>query len=199
MKVFRLIVLVLAVVVLHASNASADPITFVHQGMGSGSVGGATFVNAAFTITAFGDTANRSSFGNAYFIDHSSASITIVGLGTFSFTSGTRTFVNTFVGTVGVSRAGWDGTDLFTGPYNSACASWDMLSSIGPIVGTANLAWWSAPQDAVLTTGGQLLFSDSVGPTTFTATVGTVPEPASLTLLGLSFGSAVLIRRFRRK
>ena len=198
MRIVRFLVLTSTLLVLVASNVKADPITFVHQGAGSGSIGGTPFVNASFTIVALGDTSTRSSFGNAYFIDHSSASITIDGVGTFNFSSGTRTFVNSVVGVVGFSRAGWDGIDLFTGPGDPACATWDMFSSIGPITGVGNLWWWAVPQAGVFASTGQLMFNDGSGPARFTATVGSVPEPTSLTLLGLGIGAA-LARRLRRR
>jgi hypothetical protein len=198
MRFLTLIGLAVTLFLLQPSSAIADPITFTHQGVGSGVVGATPFSNASFTITATGDTSTRSLFGNAFFIDHTSATISISGVGTYNFNSGTRTFVNFYVGVVGFSRAGFDGVDLFTGPPNAVFSSWDMLSSIGPISGTASLAWWGAPLSPVMTNSGQLSFSDSSGSATFTATVGNVPEPASLTLLGLGFGAAALGRRLRR-
>lgn len=202
MKLLRFTLLMLTLLVLHAPSAFADPVTFTHQGVGSGSIGGTSFTNASFTITAVGNTLNVQSFGVGVFIDHDSAMISITGVGTFLFTTGTRTFVNNTAEIVGFSRAGIDGGDLFDGPINPQFATWDMLSSIGPIAGTANFLQWVNPQlPAVFTNGGQLIFNDGPSPAIFTATVapGEIPEPATLTLLGLGFGGASIVRRFRRR
>jgi len=192
----------LTVLVLHAPSALADPITFTHQGMGSGSIAGTPFARTSFTITAVGNTSNRQSFGSGFSIDHDSAMISITGVGTFIFTSGTRTFVNNDAQIVGFSRASTGGLDLFDGPNNTVFAAWDMFSSIGPVADGGTLSQWGAPRPPVLTNGGQLLFTDGLSPIIFTAIVGQpaeIPEPTSLTLLGLSIGGAAIANRFRRR
>jgi hypothetical protein len=80
----------------------ADPITFVYQGTASGSIGGTNFSSAAFTITAFGDTANRQSLGSRLVIVHDSGSISITGVGTFTFATPLVTFVETKSGFAGL-------------------------------------------------------------------------------------------------
>lgn len=201
MRLLRFVVLILTLLVLHAPSAFADPITFTHQGIGSGSIGGTPFSNTAFIITAVGNTSNRQSFGGGFFINHDSVTISITGVGTFAFTTGTRTFVNNSVQIVGFSRAG-PGFDLFNGPSNLLFAAWDMLSPIGPVAGNGQLLQWGPLDSAIFTNGGQLLFNDSVNPGIFTASLGqpdAIPEPASLTLLGIGFGGAAIARRFRRR
>lgn len=75
--------------------AVANQITFIHTGVGSGSLGRTSFAATEFTITAIGDTANRQQVGSdVYFIDHDSAVIDISGVGVLTFVSPTRTFVN---------------------------------------------------------------------------------------------------------
>ncbi len=174
-----------------ANSASASPIMFTHTGSGSGSLGGVPFSNAAFVITATGDTANRVPSGNAYIIVHDTASISIDGVGTVSFVTSTSTAVNhgfqeAVFGNLGAGLA------LITGPVHSSLASWDMLSSIGPINGSVNLLQWNF--SPVITTGGDLLFNNSSVAGSFQAVV--VPAPAPL---GAIVGVALLGRRRRAR
>lgn len=186
--------LAIAVITLTAGSASAVPIFFTHEGAGSGTIGGVAFATTPFVITATGDTSNRAVQGAAFFIDHGSAQIDITGVGVFNFTTATRTFVNNGTQTVGFSRAGVGGADLFNGPTLAIYGAWDMLSSIGPDSGNGNLLQWGSSN--VNTDGGVLLFNNGGSPATFTARV--VPAPAATAFLGLG-GIAALRRRRRRR
>jgi hypothetical protein len=82
--------------VVSAGATWAGPIEFVYTGVGSGALNGVPFAASNFTITEFADTSNRQSctFGLCTFIDDTSATITISGLGTFHFLTPTRTVVS---------------------------------------------------------------------------------------------------------
>ena len=181
------------------STAVADQITFTHTGVGSGSIGAIDFTDAAFTITAIGDTANREQpASDVYSINHDSAVIDITGVGVFTFITGTRTFVNQSSPIVGFSRAGSNGLDLYNGPIDASFATWDMLSSIGPIFGDINLLQWS--DEDVDTTGGVLLFNTATTRGYFQASVGnaSVPEPASIVCFGIGMIGFVAVTRAAR-
>src|SRR5918998_1680897 len=94
MRLSRFTLLMLTLLVLHAPSAFADPITFTHQGVGSGTINGTPFSSTSYIITAVGNTSNRQPFVGGFSIDHESAMISITGVGTFTFTLGTRAFVN---------------------------------------------------------------------------------------------------------
>jgi len=181
LKRSTMLLFVLAFVVVTAVPTFAATITFAHIGFGSGTLGGTPFTTSGFTITAQGDTNNRDNFLGGYYIDHDWASISITGLGTYQFTTGTRTFVNNIGPLVGFSRSE-NFLDLFDGPYNDAFATWDMLSPIGPITGTGQLLQWGL-SPSVVTNAGVLVFSNSgFEAATFVAT--SVPEPSTVMLLG---------------
>ena len=169
----------IALLALLRVQATADILTFEHQGSGSGTLAGQPFPTSSFLITATGDTAARQGYSGGWSIDHISASIQIAGLGTFGILTPTRTFSEYAGNLVGFSRAGILGDDLFNGPVDPAFGTWDMLTPIGPITGPGGVLQWSLiPQ--IDTTGGILIFNDGPSTATFTA----IPEPAALSLLG---------------
>lgn len=175
----------------------AAPITIIYTSSGSGSIGSTTFTNATFTITELLDTANRQSFLGGYSVDDTSASIAIAGVGTFNFTTTTRSFVNNLISLAGFSRGGVNGSDLLYASANAVLGTWDLTTSIGPITGTGQLLQWATP--TISTSGGTLTFSNNRTTTTFQATVGTAtPEPSAVSLawLGLA-GISWMIRRRR--
>ncbi len=150
----------------------ADSITFIHTGTGSGTLNGAPFGPAAFTLRAIADTSNREPLGGAdYFIDHDSSEVEITGVGTFQLITGTRTFKSGSL--VGYSRAGADGVDLFNGSNSAAFSSWDMLGPIGPVASNASLIQWD--RTPIETSGGTLVFDHGQSAATFEAAMGGGP------------------------
>ena len=119
--------------------------------------------------------------------------ITIAGVGSFTISTPTRTFVNNGSDAVGFSRAGTNGNDLYNGP--SGVASWDMLSDLS-VAGTFGLLQW-ALTPLINTNGGVLTFASSTGPGTFTARLVTaaVPEPTTLVLMLGGLFAFALVRR----
>jgi len=159
----------LAAILATCAPGSAQQITFIHESSGSGILGGVPFSTSNFTITSEATVANRQFFGSGWLVDHDAAEIEIEGLGTFSFVTPTRTFVNNTSSLVGFSRVFGNGTDLLSGPTAPVFATWDMLTGVPATTGPANLIQWSVA--SVQTTGGVLAFNLATTSTTFTATL----------------------------
>jgi hypothetical protein len=189
-KSLALVLFAITVLVAVAPTAQATLVSFVHEGVGAGTLDGVPFPASAFTISALADTDDRFFYPNIYELFHLSSSISIDGLGTFDFLSPTRTFVNN--DTQGVGFSGPD-RDLFDGPQNPAFATWDMTTPIGPFSGSGIIIQWGI-STPIQTTGGVLRFFSSTSPVTFQA----IPEPSTLALLG-AMGLGVVVRRRGRR
>ena len=182
---FTLLALVMA-------EAPAGTLMFTHEGNGSGTLAGNPFPASDFVITALGETGDRAPYSSGWFIDHLSASISIDGLGDFDLLTGTRTFVHNGAQTVGFSRAGIGGADLFNGPTDAQFATWDMLGPIGPISGSGRLLQWTYTP-LIDTTGGILKFNNGTCGATFTA----VPAPGALVFGAMGVALVGWLRRRR--
>lgn len=173
-------------------SVQATPIQFVYTGTGSGSIGANSFTDVSFVITEQSDTANLQSCGfNCKYIDSTSTSISLAGLGSFNFTTGTRTF--DYSGLVGFSRAGSGGADLFS-VFNVG-GVYDLISAIGPVFGNASLLQWS--HSPVNTNAGVLFFESASTAGSFEARIGgvSVPESSGLMLMLLGLVGLVAARR----
>ena len=199
-SVFMLSVLLFSSLMASPQARAQNLLTCTWAGIGSGTIGTTQFNNDAFTITTVGNTANIVPIyaGAGLSLDAISSSIILSGVGTFSFTSGTRTFVN--VGIAGFSRGGISGNDLLYSAKSAAFNSWNMLSSIGPISGTGELQQWTL-SPAVTTSDGTLVFDTAFPSIVFQATVSPVPEPGCYGVLAgagmffFSFGGRLLCQR----
>lgn len=178
-----------AMLLATALPASAATITYLQTGHGTGTLDGVAF-DSDFAITAIADTANVSSCGVGCLTnDNLSATIYIGTVGMFNFVTPTRYFSNGT--TSGFSRAGVAGADLFN---MGSFPLWDMVSSVGPVMGTANLLQWTSGD--VQTTGGVLIFDEATTPSSFTATVvSEVPVPAAVWLFGSGLVGLAGVRR----
>jgi hypothetical protein len=194
----RKIAIAILLTVLSAVNAWATPIMFIHTAEGEGTLGGQPF-SGNFTITGFGDTDDRQDDTFGFHVNYTSASIDIDGVGSFCLITAFDTWVgNTGSdghGLVGIGRVfGADGGNLNEGPADPAFETYDLLTSIGPIFGTAFFTNLSP----IRTSGGTLLFNEGQGfssDASFQAILnpstcpvcpppaGALPEPGTVLLL----------------
>jgi hypothetical protein len=198
------------------------PVITMYWGMKDSSAAGG-FDPSSFTITASGDTSTRGlciTGTSCFSINNISASITVanvfaagtdtpLGGKTFTLITQTRTFMNNDNHVVGFSEGGVNGEDLFIGP--TGLPFWNMLTSFGPVSGSASFGDWSNSAgngnvggfSGILSDSGFLFFRPGSTAATFqaalTTTTPTVPEPNSIWLVGSGLAGILLIsrRRFR--
>jgi hypothetical protein len=192
--------------VFPVAQVEATPITFIFEGTATGLTDNTRFTAAPFIIVADADTVNivtvppgASAYAPSgeFSLDTDSAIFAITGIGTGTFTLGTRVFVARGVvlnsqgplNILGISRAGLNGNDLmdFTNP---AFATYDLKTALGPLfIGNVIVA------GAIPTTLG-ILNLDNVTDVTFIAATRTaVPEPSTWLLLGSGLAVMMLWRK----
>ena len=157
-------------------NCSAARIVFSYEGVSSGWLENNNINDKPFVITGIGNTANRiplSTYG--YAIVHDFTMISIADLGTFTVSTPTRTFLSPTSELVGLARSstgGTSGTNLIHAPVDATFATWDLLSSVGPVSGSGEFLQWGGINPPVITAGGTLYFdTDNDVPITFAAIV----------------------------
>jgi hypothetical protein len=169
--------------------ADADPIDYMITAIGSGTFGRSTFTNAQVTLEAIGDTAAAPSSGSfqSYTLP---VTLTVTGVGSGSV-SDAFVFVNQSLPVAGFSV----GTASILDTLSASFGSYNLNSAIGPITGQRLFR----PDVTFATTFGNFNLQ-SVGNSTFTATVSTVPGPiAGAGLPGLMFAGGGLLGWWRRK
>jgi hypothetical protein len=183
--------------------AHAASVTYVETTTASGSLGGSSFTNALVTMTAIADTANVMPIPlfNALGVDDESATVSIAGLGTATFTgtAGTHFFVNH--GSLGVSPTVGLAAGSIAAPRadildvtNPVFSTYGLTTSFGPVSGTTSGGGGGAFSFA--TSSGPLFFDAFTAAGTFQATV--VPEPSSLVLTGIAAVAGMVMGARRR-
>ena len=192
MTFHRYLMIVSSCAFAFSCSTQAAQIYLIHEGSpATGTLNGIPF-NTEFIFHGIADTDDRLSFSNGFWLEHSSATVELVGIGTYDFVTGTRTYVNNQNSVVGFSRSVTtsSGLDLFSGPDDPLFDTWDLNTEIGPVSGLGRLIQWT--NSDVVTSGGVLIFDSAFTDVTFTAFI---PEPASGLLLWVGCLAICTMRR----
>jgi len=178
LKVIKPAVCAVVLAALQPYGALAVPISYLYTGTGSGSLSGTAFANAAFTITANGDTDSivPAQGSDPIMNVHLNTSIAITGLGTFAITPTSGTWIaDRCCGGIG-AYLGPNWITLDEPAFTKS--GYGLDTNFGPVTDSTPL---NTEQFTNVPTSGGLLSMPVVSSVTFLA-ISAVPEPATLLL-----------------
>ncbi|MEO0439401.1 MAG: PEPxxWA-CTERM sorting domain-containing protein [Pseudomonadota bacterium] len=197
------------------TTASAAIIQYQVSGTGSGTLGGNAF-DGAITITSTGDTGSQQQcidggipIAGCFLVTNNSLELDIAGLGLFSLTGPSFSFVNNNANLFGFSELvgpppaivnSFAFVNILDNP--SPFTTWDGVSNLTAFDTDLTLGNFFAP--SVQTDGGELIFAAPAipGAAMFSASLvaAPVPEPATWAMMiaGFAMAGASLRRRKTR-
>ena len=178
MRRFLATAAVLGLIAGASGQARAELITFTETAIASGSLGGTPYINALITLTSTADTTAVTENSGFFSVINTSATVDVPLIGTAAFAITTTTFDNqTFVPPAAGISSGISILDTFSDTFGS----YDLKSSIGPIVGPAFIN----SNEPFSTSLGDFIITSVSGDVTFTAVLqGAVPEPGTFGMAG---------------
>jgi hypothetical protein len=187
--------------VLFSLSLSAEPITYILSGTATGTLGTNVFTDAPFVWTGVGDTTTTPVVipGAETLFTLTSSYIGITGMPLATFPIDATNFVA--IGLIDPSLlpdtaalgAGWGASIVFSA---EALGTWDGISALSPTLVTLNFIGGGFPTP---TDQGDLDITAVSEILQFEADTGSVPEPATWTLLALAAAGLCRSARSRLK
>lgn len=179
---------VLATLLVSGAMASAGVITYTETVTATGTFEGTPFTDQTVTLSETADTSGITGAGTYELIGPTT--VTVSGIGTATFLDQFFVFSCQECSDGGFFDSTLEVNVLFND--NPAFATYDLSTPIGPLTGTASID----ETDTFSTTGGDFALTSGDLNATFQASGATgVPEPGTLSLLGIGLAAAVAVRR----
>jgi hypothetical protein len=171
----------------------AESITYMESTVASGTLGLQSFTDAVVTLTFVGDTTNVTNPSPGHYVNSvGTATVTVAGIGTATFTDQIQVFDNQMY------AAGFTDVTINEDILDQAGGfqvTYDLKTAIGPVTGP--LYPGTGPKFA--TNQGALVLTSASLTGTFTATTSAVPEPSSIVLASTAGLIGVVCSWRRRK
>ena len=179
MRRFLATAAVLGLIAGASGQARAELITFTETAIATGTLGGTPYINALITLTSTADTTAVTENSGFFSVINTSATVDVPLIGTAAFAPSSTTFDNQTFNppAAGIASGGFSILDTFSATFGS----YDLKSSIGPIVGPAFIN----SNEPFSTSMGDFIITSVSGDVTFTAVLqGAVPEPGTFGMAG---------------
>ena len=180
-KIVPAAVLSIASIFIAASPSFGAMITYTLEATASGSLNGTAFTDETVILSMTNNTTNVTG-GPSFFenVGTTTVSVSVGGGSAVTFTDPIQVFSNKSLTAVGFEDLS---SDDILDSVSASFASYDLKTSIGPIVGSSEID----PGSSFPTTGGAFVLTSVGESATFTAATSAIPEPSTWAMMLIGF------------